>query len=98
METVPSYPISQAEAHARQLFTELQPGDRVEATHQVVVGLKRWTAKTIGTVVRCERRRHGLHFRRQSDDKVYSDLIILKRDTGELTTVTMDEYTALRRI
>ncbi len=80
------------------MFTELQPGDRVEATHQVVVGLKRWTAKTIGTVVRCERRRHGLHFRRQIDDKVYSDLIILKRDTGELTTVTMDEYTALRRI
>ncbi len=45
METVPSYPISQAEAQARQLFTELQPGDRVEATHQVIVGLKRWTAK-----------------------------------------------------
>src|ERR1700744_2229201 len=98
METVPSYPMSQAEAQARQLFTELQPGDKVEATHLVIVGLKRWTAKTIGTVVRCERRRHGLHFRRQLDDKVYSDLIILKRDTGELTTVTMDEYTALRRI
>jgi hypothetical protein len=98
METVPSYPMSQAEAQSRQLFTELQPGDKVEATHLVIVGLKRWTAKTIGTVVRCERRRHGLHFRRQLDDKVYSDLIILKRDDGELTTVTMDEYTALRRI
>lgn len=97
METVPSYPMSPAEAQARHLFTELQPGDKVEATHLVIVGLKRWTAKTIGTVVRCERRRHGLHFRRQLDDKVYSDLIILKRDDGELTTVTMDEYTALRR-
>ena len=98
METVPSYPMTPAEAQSRQLFTELQPGDKVEATHLVIVGLKRWTAKTIGTVVRCERRRHGLHFRRQLDDKVYSDLIILKRDDGELTTVTMDEYTALRRI
>jgi hypothetical protein len=63
-----------------------------------MVGLKRWTAKTVGTVVRCERRRHGLHFRRQIDDKVYSDVIILKRDDGELTTVTMDEYTVLRRL
>ena len=49
-------------------------------------------------MVRCERRRHGLHFRRQLDDKVYSDVIVLKRDDGELTTVTMDEYTVLRRI
>ena len=98
METVPSYPISQAEAESRQLFTQLQPGDRIEAAHLVMVGLKRWTAKTVGMVVRCERRRHGLHFRRQIDDKVYSDLIILKRDSGELTTVTIDEYTVLRRI
>jgi hypothetical protein len=98
METVPSYPLTQAEALSRDLFTQLQPGDRIEANHLVMVGLKRWNVKTVGTVVRCERRRHGLHFRRQIDDKVYSDVIILKRDDGELTTVTMDEYTVLRRI
>jgi hypothetical protein len=98
METVPTFPISQAEADARTLFTQLQPGERVEATHLVMVGLKRWTAKTVGTVVRCERRRHGLHFRRQIDDKVYSDALIIKRDDGELTTITVDEYTVLRRI
>jgi hypothetical protein len=39
-----------------------------------------------------------LHFRRQLDDKVYSDVIILRREDGELTTVTMDEYTVLRRV
>jgi len=32
------------------------------------------------------------------DDKVYSDVLILSRDDGELTTVTMDEYTRLRRL
>jgi hypothetical protein len=98
METVPSYPKTQTEAVSRQLFTELQPGDRIEATHEVIVGSTRWRTITVGTVVRCERRRHGLHFRRQMDDKVYSDVIILKRDTGELTTITMDEFTALRRL
>jgi hypothetical protein len=98
METVPTYPLSQAESQSRQLFAQLQLGDRVEATHEVKVGLQRWTAKTVGTVVRCERRRHGLHFRRYLDDKVYSDVMILKREDGELTTVTMDEYTVLRRI
>ena len=45
-------------------------------------------------MVSTERRRHGLHFRRNLDDKVFSDMIVLKRDDGELTTVTMDEYTA----
>jgi hypothetical protein len=98
METVPAFPLTQTEAVSRDLFTKLVPGDRIEATHEVKVGLQVWTAKTIGTVVRCERRRHGLHFRRQHDDKVFSDLILLRRDDGELTTVTMDEYTVLRRI
>ena len=48
-------------------------------------------------MLRTERRRHGLHFRRSGDDKVYSDVLILARDDGELTTVTIDEFTRLRR-
>ena len=63
--------------------------------HEVKVGLKRWTTTTVGTVVRTERRRHSLHFRRSGDDKVYSDLIVLRRDDGELTTVTLDEFSRL---
>lgn len=98
MQTVPAYPLTQTEAESRDLAAHLQPGDRIEATHEVKVGLKRWTAKTIGTVVRCERRRHGLHFRRSVDDKVFSDYIVVRRDDGELTTVTMDEFTVLRRV
>jgi hypothetical protein len=49
-------------------------------------------------VLRRERRRHGLHFRRNADDKVFSDVLILSRDDGELTTVTIDEYTQLRKL
>jgi hypothetical protein len=87
------------EIESRQLFTELKPGDRVEVIHQVKVGSsKTWSTKTIGTVVNTERRRQGLHFRRSVDDKVFADMIILKRDDGELTTITMDEFTDLRRL
>jgi hypothetical protein len=78
-------------------FDELKPGDRIEVEHTVTVGMKRWTTKTTGIVVRTERRRHGLHFRRNVDDKVFSDLILLELPDGELTTVTMDEFTTLRR-
>jgi hypothetical protein len=86
------------EIQSRRLFLDLIPGDKIEAVHTVIVGNKRWQTTTAGVVVRTERRRHGLHFRRNYDDKVYSDVIILTRPDGELTTVTMDEFTRLRRV
>ena len=32
------------------------------------------------------------------DDKVYSDLLVLERPGGELTTVTLDEFSILRKL
>ncbi len=86
-----------SENQSRALFLELRPGERVEVLHNVKVGMKTWTTISEATVVRTERRRHGLHHRRHVDDKVYSDMIILRRDDAELTTVTMDEFTRLKR-
>jgi hypothetical protein len=80
------------------LFEALQPGDRVELTHEVKVGFRRWTTTTAGTVVQKDRQRHGLHHNRNFDDKVYSDVIVLRREDGELTTVTLDEFSTLKRL
>ena len=80
------------------VFEQLQEGDLVEVKHEVKVGFNAWETTTVGTVVRCERRRHGLHHDRNFDDKAFSDLIILRRDDGELTTVTLDEFTLLRKV
>ena len=81
----------------RELFDELKPGDRIEVEHAVTVGGKRWTAKTTGSVVRTERRRHGLHTQRSPDDKVFSDVILLELPDGELASLTLDEFTTIRR-
>ena len=81
-----------------ETFASLQPGDRVEVTHDIKVGFRNWSTKTLGTVVSKDRRRHSLHYNRNFDDKVYSDILILKRDDGELTTVTLDEYSELRKV
>lgn len=81
---------------ALTVFEQLQPGNRVEVVHEVKVGFRKWQTTTTGTVVRTERRRHGLHNRRNFDDKVYSDVIVLTRDDGELTTLTLDEFSDLR--
>lgn len=87
------------ERESRTLYNELVPGDRVEVVHGVTVGSSAaWTTTTTGRVLRRERRRHGLHFRRNNDDKVFSDVLILARDDGELTTVTIDEYTRLKKL
>lgn len=83
---------------ALDVFSQLQPGDRVEVVHEVKVGFRKWQTTTIGAVVRTERRRHGLHNRRNFDDKVYSDVIVLTRDDGELTTVTLDEFSDLKKL
>jgi hypothetical protein len=78
-------------------FDQLKAGDRVEVEHVVTVGQQSWTTKTCGMVVRTERRRHGLHFQRNTDDKVFSDVVLLELPDGELTAVTLDEFTAIHR-
>ncbi len=84
-------------APSQLAFEDLKPGDRIRVEHTVTVGPRKWTATTCGKVLRTERRRHGLHFRRNVDDKVFSDLILLELPDGELTTVTIDEFTTLHR-
>lgn len=83
---------------AIDVFASLQPGDQVEVVHEVKVGFRTWLTTTRGTVVGKERRRHSLHFRRNYDDKVYSDVLVLKRADGELTTVTLDEFTEIKKL
>jgi hypothetical protein len=81
-----------------ETFASLQPGDRVQVDHEVKVGFRRWHSTTVGTVVSKDRRRHGLHFRRNHDDKSFSDVLILRRDDGELTTITLDEFSDVRKL
>jgi hypothetical protein len=83
-------------ATTRDELNQLTPGVRVEFTHEVKVGMQVWTTKTAGEVLRIERRRHGVHFRRNPDDKVFSDLVVLRQADGSLTTITIDEFTQLR--
>ena len=82
----------------RELYKRLRPGDRIEVQQVVTVSPRSWTATTSGTVVAKERARHGLHFQRNFDDKVFSDVILLRKGDGELTTVALDEFTALVQI
>lgn len=81
-------------------FEELRAGQRVRITQRVKVGLKIWSTQLTGTVVRTERRRNGLHVKRNFDDHAYTDLVLLHKDvngqpSSEETTVALDEYTQI---
>ncbi len=90
--------MNSTEAATRRLYDELQAGDRVRVAHEVKVGRQVWQTLTTGEVVRKERRRHGLHYRRESDDKVWSDLLVLRLAGGEMSSLTIDEFTQLERL
>lgn len=83
---------------ALEVLADLQPGDRVEVVHEVKVGFRQWKSTTVGVVVSKDRRRHSLHYQRNFDDKVFSDVVVLRRDDGELTTITIDEFSELRKL
>ena len=81
-----------------ETFASLQSGDRVQVNHEVKVGFRTWHTTTVGTVVRKERVRLGLAYQRNFDDKAFSDMLVLRREDGELTTVTLDEFSEVRKL
>ncbi|HET6882583.1 MAG TPA: hypothetical protein VFI31_20620 [Pirellulales bacterium] len=86
------------ESTTREILNALRPGDRIEVVHEVKIGLKVWTTRTVGTVEHVARRRHGLHFRRNLDDKVFSDEVTLRLDDGSVSTLAIDEFTDVSRV
>ncbi len=57
-------------------------------------------SRTVGTVMKKERRQCGIDsgFARNWDDKYWFDHLVLRKDDGELASLTIDEYTQLRRL
>ena len=104
--------MSTSESYIREVFDELKPGDRIEVQHTVTESSRTRTTTTIGSVVRTERGRAGLHFhgsheqgnseqgnseQGSSEQGSGHDLILLELPDGELATVAVDESTVLRR-
>jgi hypothetical protein len=80
------------------VFATLTAGDRIALEHEVKVGFRSWQTTTTGTVIKTERRQLGLHYQRSVDDKAFADLIVLEREDGERTTVTLDEFSVLKKL
>ena len=84
----------------RQVYEALQPGEVVEVVHRVQLGSQATESRTTGTLIRkgrCELGADGGQ-RRWWDEQQWTDQLLLRKNDGELTTVTLDQYTTLRRL
>jgi len=89
--------MSTSNGQIRTRLDELKPGDRIHVEHTVITDGKRRRKAMCGTVVRIEHRRQGRPCGVGLGDKASGDVILLELSDGELTAVTMDESTVLRR-
>ena len=89
--------MSTSEGEVRTRFDELKPGDRIRVEHAVAGEGERRPETICGTVVRTERRLHGPSCVCRPDDEAFQHVILLELCDGELTAVTIDESTVLRR-
>lgn len=49
-------------------------------------------AETVGTVVEYKQKPTGSWYAHAKDDKLWLDRLVLKKDSGEVTTLNLDEY------
>ena len=74
------------------LRVDLPPGTRVKVTQQIAARDYTWTSDVVGTVLGYEQKQTGSWFAHSKNDKLWLDRLMLKKDDGELITLTLDAY------
>lgn len=75
----------------------LKPGDRIRLTQTVRVGARTWPATTAGTFRHVDYLATGLSTERVPEDDIVVPQVHFTKDTGELSSVTLDEHTKVER-
>lgn len=77
------------------LLRALKPGERIQITHRVRVGLRQWTMQVQGTFREWNYLQTGLATDRVPEDDILVVAVHFCKDGGELSSITMDENTKL---
>lgn len=76
-----------------ELLAKLQPGQRLQVTQTVRVGLKSWTTTVAGTFRHVDSLATGLATDRVARDDIVVPLLHMTKENGEMTTIALDENT-----
>lgn len=71
---------------------QLTPGAQVTVTQQVPHRDRVWVTSVSGTVVSFEQRPTGSWFAHAKDKRLWLDRLVLRKPDGELTTLSLDQY------
>jgi len=74
---------------------QLLPGVKVRVTQQIAARDYAWASQVSGTVVNFQQKPTGSWFAHGKNDKLWLDRLTLKKDDGEITTLNLDEFSAI---
>jgi hypothetical protein len=75
--------------------TDIRPGMRIKVSQTIVRRDESWQSETVGTILQAEPRPTGSWYAHGKDDKYWLVRIVLQKDDGEITTLTLDHNTQI---
>lgn len=78
-----------------QLRAQIVPGAMVKVTQQIPARNYVWSSEIRGEVLSFEQKQTGSWYAHSKDDKLWLDRLTLRKADGEITTLNLDEYTAI---
>jgi|SRR5687768_9226528 hypothetical protein len=73
----------------------LIPGARVRVTQQIAARHYSWASTVEGVVVEYAQKETGSWFAHSKDEKLWLDRLEIRKDDGEITTLILDDYSAV---
>jgi hypothetical protein len=80
------------------LLRRLKPGQQIQITQTVRVGLQSWKAPVRGTFRKVDYLVTGLAIDRVPVDDIVVPLVHFTKDNGELSSITIDEQTMVEAV
>jgi hypothetical protein len=78
------------------LLRSLKPGQKIQITQTVRVGKRKWTTTTTGAFREINYLATGLSTDRVPEDDIVVPMVHFLKENGELSSVALDEYSAVR--
>ena len=71
---------------------QFKPGTKVKVTQQIATRDRAWASEVLGTVVSFEQAKTGSWFAHAKDDRLWLDRLTIRKDSGELSVLNLDQY------
>ncbi|MGE3182861.1 MAG: hypothetical protein AB7N71_14615 [Phycisphaerae bacterium] len=76
-------------------FEKLAPGQRIRVRQTIDRREGDWHSEVSGTVIEATRKKTGSWYAHGTDNKFWIYRIQLRKDDGEITTLTLDQWTEI---